>query len=225
MEKLRTKDGSLAVERCCPVCKVEFLTYKKSPATYCSRKCAHVKQTKKRETKCNNCGVVFTIQNWRISKKEHNYCTYDCYCDYLNQRKPEDGKGTQAECLYCSKEFVRKNTSQKYCSTKCCGFSRKKYFDIPEYLDCADRKIDKNLGYVRVYVGKDYPGASSRGYAYEHRVIMQEKLGRILLKDEHVHHKNHCRWDNCLENLEVMSASEHGKLTQLELAEGYEIVA
>jgi hypothetical protein len=103
------------------------------------------------------------------------------------------------------------------------GLSRKKYLTIPDCLAHANRKLDKNIGYVRVYVGKDYPGANTRGYAYEHRVVMEIKLGRYLSKDEHVHHINHCRWDNRPENLMVVSNKDHGKITQSEIAVGYEM--
>ena len=46
----------------------------------------------------------------------------------------------------------------------------------------------------------------------EHRKIMEEFLGRKLTKDEVVHHKNGIRNDNRIENLMVMTNSEHAKL-------------
>lgn len=46
----------------------------------------------------------------------------------------------------------------------------------------------------------------------EHRIIMEQILGRELTKDEIVHHKNGKQKDNSPENLELMSRSEHTKL-------------
>jgi len=45
--------------------------------------------------------------------------------------------------------------------------------------------------------------------AYEHRWLMQRRLGRVLKRSEHVHHKNGNRKDNRLDNLEILTASEH----------------
>ena len=44
-----------------------------------------------------------------------------------------------------------------------------------------------------------------------HRVIIEQHLGRKLKKDEVVHHINHDKLDNRLENLKVMTISEHIK--------------
>lgn len=50
------------------------------------------------------------------------------------------------------------------------------------------RTIDPR-GYVLVYVGKKHHLADVRGYAYEHRIVAEKKLGRRLRKGEEVHHK------------------------------------
>lgn len=63
-------------------------------------------------------------------------------------------------------------------------------------------------GYVRMFVGKDYPGATQSGHVFEHRKVMQDMLGRPLVDDENVHHKNGQRDDNRPENLELWSRSQ-----------------
>jgi hypothetical protein len=65
-------------------------------------------------------------------------------------------------------------------------------------------------GYVLVRVGRDHHLADVRGYAYEHRVVAEQILGRRLKPGEEVHHRNGVKTDNRPENLEVAADSaEH----------------
>lgn len=65
-----------------------------------------------------------------------------------------------------------------------------------------------NRGYVLVYVPL-HPHAHADGYAMLHTVVMERYLGRYLSSDEVVHHINHDRSDNRIENLQLMGKHEH----------------
>ena len=51
----------------------------------------------------------------------------------------------------------------------------------------------------------------------EHRHIIQEIIGRELMRDEVVHHKNGNPSDNRIENLEVMTLSEHSRIHMIKI--------
>lgn len=65
-----------------------------------------------------------------------------------------------------------------------------------------------NNGYIEVYC-PEHPRAKSRKYVYEHILVMEKHLGRYLLSDEVVHHKNEIKTDNRLENLQLLTNKEH----------------
>lgn len=63
-------------------------------------------------------------------------------------------------------------------------------------------------GYVIIHIPV-HPLASKDGYVMQHRLVMEEHLGRYLSHEEIVHHRNGIKNDNEIENLEVMTNAEH----------------
>ena len=66
----------------------------------------------------------------------------------------------------------------------------------------------KKDGYKKVYV-PEHPNATKDGYVMEHTLVVEESIGRYLREDEVVHHINKIRNDNRIENLKLMTTSEH----------------
>ena len=75
-----------------------------------------------------------------------------------------------------------------------------------------------NRGYVVVYVPK-HPHAHADGYVMFHTVLMERKIGRYLKGNEVVHHVNHDRSDNRIENLRLMDKKEHMSMHMKERCE------
>lgn len=99
-------------------------------------------------------------------------------------------------CPQCGAALKRR---QKWCSSACYLKGRRSYAGEgnPRYKggSCTQR------GYVLVRVN-----GQTR---YLHRVLMEQHLGRKLERHEIVHHINHDKTDNRIENLRVVALGEH----------------
>lgn len=124
-------------------------------------------------------------------------------------------------CLHCLQDFEVQYASQyprrKFCSHKCYTNSRIgkpcPFVDVKReknYFWRGGKYIDK-LGYVLIK-DRNHPYCDSKGYVREHRIVMEKKLNRYLLPSEVVHHKDENKLNNQIENLELMTASEHVSL-------------
>lgn len=73
----------------------------------------------------------------------------------------------------------------------------------------------KNNGYILVF-SPDHPFRNHYNYVFEHRLVMEEHLGRHLERGEVVHHINKVKTDNRIENLRLCASHREHALTHCE---------
>lgn len=88
--------------------------------------------------------------------------------------------------------------------------AKKLYRKCNDYEFGGHEKKRKD-GYIKVFV-PDHPFATKEGFVLKHRLVVERAIGRYLREDEDVHHINHIRDDNRIENLQVMTHAEHAAM-------------
>ncbi len=162
----------------CETCSELFADFPSGRAKHCSDEC--------RRRLCLRCGELF-----KPATNRSTYCSLEC----------KRGVGV---CENCGKSYIYSHHGAKrFCSKEC-------YYD----QTCPDGTvIDDPNGYTLIKVPLGTPGVklNSKGRArwmWTHRYVMQQELGRPLLKSEEVHHMNGDRKDNRPENLELWAQSQ-----------------
>ena len=100
--------------------------------------------------------------------------------------------------------YVKKTNRPRDLICASCGKGKRKGLFGKGHYD-KDGYVLKSLPWEHPYISM----ANSRGWILEHRLVMAQHLGRNLLPREHVHHLNGVRDDNRIENLVLMSMTEH----------------
>ena len=111
-------------------------------------------------------------------------------------------------CIVCGSIFYRSSKyskkqleKAKYCSKKCANHKE----HCPSW---NGGKYQMKQGYIKI---KSYghPYADVEEYVMEHRLKMEEYLGRYLLPEEVVHHIDGNKINNFIGNLILMTKSKH----------------
>lgn len=114
-------------------------------------------------------------------------------------------------CRRCASIYVNKNVPKSAaCKAKLSAFAKTRTGS--KHPQWKGGFTKDSLGYIR----------NNTALKYEHRRVMEIHLGRDLLPDEVVHHKDGNKENNSIENLEIMSRADHVKhhMTELLSARG-----
>jgi hypothetical protein len=120
-------------------------------------------------------------------------------------------------CLDCGKErwiYYNPNHDTQLVCRKC---ANERESGINNVRWKGGREIRR--GYIIIKIRPDdffYPMSDKKGRILEHRLVMAKSLGRCLHDWEIVHHKNHIKDDNRIENLQLVSDDRHKQITILE---------
>lgn len=131
-------------------------------------------------------------------------CSRSCNAKYHNKQLGE--KFECPKCLVCGKP-TRRESRAKYCSALCQGIAKQ---GENHHNWKGGRRVHSE-GYVYIY-SPNHPFCDKEKRVLEHRLIIEEKIGRYLDKKEIVHHINTIKNDNRVENLVLISSqAEHLK--------------
>lgn len=130
------------------------------------------------------------------------------------------------KCIQCNNNFTPEPyrfNKAKYCGFKCYWESKKgKSFSPSTQFKKGQFSREKhpqwNGGRTRMGSGyililkPDHPNCNKHtGYVYEHRLVMENKIGRYLKSNEYVHHIDGNVTNNKITNLVLLKNSKHTK--------------
>lgn len=156
---------------------------------------------------CEQCSAEFNVVPAEVKRGGGRFCSRKCWSEWQRGENNPYYKGGKIKllCSTCGKEFeqyaseydrpsrVRK-FEERFCSKKC----------------SAKGKTTDGDGYILLYM-PEHPNCNSIGFIREHRYIIEQHIGRLLTKEEVVHHKDNNKSNNSLDNLELLSVSQHLK--------------
>ena len=113
---------------------------------------------------------------------------------------------TVLACKSCGESFRVYNSQLRYANKQFCSRKCRWSFQRGENHPLWKNGHVDQQGYRRINVA---PGVVEP----EHRLVMEQHLGRKLLPDEHVHHVDGDTLHNEISNLQLISPGEHAHCT------------
>ena len=166
------------------------------------------------QVECIVCGKIDYV--WPSRAKTYKTCSRECMGI---QAIKTPSKQASIVCDVCGRPFKVKQShadKRRTCSMECCGKLRSEkmigsgnhQYGIKGSLNSSwkgGRSVSSH-GYIRV---RHESATNNDGVIFEHRLVMEEYMGRKLHANEVVHHINGIKTDNRAENLKLMTLAEH----------------
>lgn len=151
--------------------------------------------------------ITMLAEKYGMSKGKMYYMLRDAGCQFSRKRrKPYTQEEWQHRSEAQKGKVISEEQRRMISEQNSCNFNG---------LNGYGHTKNHNGGYVLAYVPK-HPKAHTDGYVMLHTVLMERFLGRYLKPNEVVHHINHNRQDNRLENLKLMDKKEHMRMHMTE---------
>ena len=159
---------------------------------YCKSECWYASRKARRVVPCEACGSSFERKY-----KGQRACSVGC-----GSKLKEINRS--CNCAQCGQAFIRPHgKKQVYCSRRCSMLARGGSKANGSYRHPEGHELRHSSGYVQEKRGGKW--------VMQHRLVMEEVIGRPLLPGERVHHKNGKRDDNRPENLELWTGVGQSK--------------
>ncbi len=176
----------------CNFCGIDIASNRK----FCDRECySEYVKSKRIICVCEQCDKVFEVTPSKFKRGQCKFCSQSCSAKFRINK-------IECICENCGEIFevrpyiINKNGGGRFCSNQC-RFKVQSGINHPAYTGGS---IDPR-GYRQISIGGKRIG--------EHRLVMEQYLGRELTEDEVVHHINEIRDDNDINNLQLMTRGEH----------------